>query len=212
MSEISSHERLVLLALRADPSGLTHSQLASRCVSKLEALKRAFHVVEATYTYYVAPPSLTGPLLPDWQGWLEFYCEAQPQYEQGDTLATMYACYGVVLLAAILGGTRDSERISRATTLPLPFVTLVLGMGSKRNVWDVDSVFQLQQRLSDGGADLGEIEKDLHWVKEELWEFCWTARIEARLHEFRSGHQFGGRTDTWIAAEVDGVSGASTIQ
>ena len=216
MSVLSSKERLVLLALQADPSGLTHFQLTAvtslgweeieQCVRRLETQDRACHLVEGPYTHYFARSLSEQPLFPNWEQWLALFCEAQPQFESGDRLATMYACCGVVLLTAVVGGTRNPELISQVTTLPLEFTRFVLAMADSRHIWDLESVFALQQRLCREDLEFGEIEKALHWVKENLWDFCWTPAVECRLHELRERRQFGGRTDSWTAAhDVDGL-------
>lgn len=216
MTEVSSKERLVLLALQADASGLTHSQLTAvtslgweeveQCVQRLEDLERAYHIVDGAYTFYFASPLPDEPVSPRWEEWLAVFCEAQPQLVDRDRLATMYASCGVVLLAALVGGTTDPERISRVTTLPLQFVSFVLALADSRAIWDLDCVFELHQRLRGEDVDFADIEKDLHSVKENFWDFCWTPAMEATLHELRERRQFGGKVDSWTEAEdVDGI-------
>ena len=222
MSKLSTKERLVLLALQAHAPGLNEHQLEmithlptetlQDCLSKLEALGRTHSVAGRLETCYVASPLSEVPLFPNWERWLALFCEAQPQYAEGDTLATMYCQCGVVLLTAIVAGTRDIDLISEVTTLPPAFVMLVLDMADTWNIWDLDSIFHLQERLSSGDVKLDQIESTLHWVKEDLWEYAWTPAIEATLHQYRAGHQIGGKVDWWIDSEVAALFGASTAR
>ena len=216
MIDLSSKERLVLFALQAYDSGLTHAQLTvvtslgwqeiERCIQRLENLHRAYHIAEGPYTYYVAPSFPDQALLPKWNEWLACFSEAHPQFEDRDRLATMYDCCGVVLLTALVGGTTDPELISRVTTLPLEFVCFVLSLADRRYIWDLESVFRLRHHLCSERVDLTTVEKLLQRVKENLWELCWTPTVEARLHELRQCRQFGGNVDSWTDAEdVDGV-------
>lgn len=221
MNRLSSSDRLVLLALQAHAPCLTEDQLqmithlpteiVQESILTLEALNRARSGVDRGETYQVAIPLSDRPLLPLWEAWLAFYFEAQPPYAEGDTLATMYDQCGVILLTAIVSGTRDPDLISCVTSLPLPFTMLVLGMADRRNIWDLDSTFELQRRLTTTNIDLHEVDNCLDWLKEELWEFCWTPKIEAKLHEFRAGHQFGGKVDWWLDSETLDSVGSPTI-
>lgn len=216
MIDLSSEERLVIFTMQAYASGLTQAQLTvvtslgrqevERCIQRLESLDRAYHVVEEPYTYYVARSIPDQPLFPAWEEWLTLFSEAHPQFVDRDRLATMYDCCGVVVLTALVGGTTDPEPISRVTTLPLGFVCFVLTLADTRYIWDLDSAFWLRQHLCGESVDLAKVDKALQWVKENLWELCWTQAVEDRLHELRECRQFGGKVDSWTEAEdVDGV-------
>ena len=126
-------------------------------------------------------------------------------FARRDTLGdrVLSSC-GVVLLAAIVGGTRGRGfSIARATILPVEFAMLVLGMAERQRVLSLDSAFDLQQTIRGAGPWFPrEIEQRLHDLKEDLWEFCWTPGIEAELHTFRKGRQFGGAVDRWVDQEA----------
>lgn len=212
MSQLSYKERLVLLALQAHASGLTKTQLAAitglpsdtlrQPLSRLENLGRA--TIELTghqeRCYATVFPS-NQPLVPRWQEWLAVFSEDQPQFEPCDAFATTYASCGVVVLTAIVGGTKDADRITLATTLPVAFVAQVLDMADRQDIWGLDSIFSLHQQLSHEVIDSAVIESTLHWVKENLWGLCWTPAVHVILNEHRAGRQFGGKTDDWTEAE-----------
>jgi hypothetical protein len=212
MYEMSREERLVLLALDKRETGMTetslgvvtglHSEEIQKSIASLANLGRARQVLDGAETYYISNSLGSQPLSRYWTEWLKIFCAAFPQFVAGDTLGTMYASCGVVLLAAVVGGTRDAESIARATMLPVNFAMLVLGMAERQGVLSLDSAFDLQQTIRERSHDVAETERRLHCLKEDLWALCWTPGIEAALHTFREGRQFGGAVDRWIDQEA----------
>ncbi|MGB8481461.1 MAG: hypothetical protein WCE63_21850 [Acidobacteriaceae bacterium] len=213
MNEISSKERLVLLAVERYESGISRTglglvtglpmEVVQESIINLEVLGPIQQVLGGK-TYYVSTPLASHPLFPCWKEWLGIFCEAVPRVIEGDTLGTMYASCGVVLLAAILGDTRDAESIASVTTFSVKFVMLVLGMAERQSLWFLDSAFELQQELCDHLHDLVEIERCLQDLSDDLWELCWSPDIEAELHKFRAGRQFGGAVGCWVEEEACG--------
>jgi len=208
MFEMSKEERLVLLALDKCDWEMTETHLAlvtgllreeiQRSVDSLANLGRARQVLDRTETRYVWTSLSSQPIVSNWQEWLSAFCAVFPQFVDGDTLGTVFDSCGVVLLAAIVGGTRDEESISRATMLPVEFVMLVLGMAERRGVLSLDAAFDLQQTIRQRRHDFDEVFQSLDCLKESLWSFCWTPGIEADLCNFRGGRQFGGTIDRWL--------------
>jgi hypothetical protein len=212
MFEISNIERLVLLALDKGQAQMTEMRLVTvtgldlkevqdslACLVKLGRARQVFHGSEP---YHVSTTLSSQPIFPNWQELLGAFCAEVPPFEEGDTLATMYVSCGVVLLAAIVGGTRDEATISRATMLPIEFVMLVLGMAERQGVLSLDAAFDLQGTIRKRSHDFDEVEQSLDCLKEHLWEFCWTPGIEVALNNLRNGRQFGGAVDLWVNEEA----------
>jgi hypothetical protein len=216
MFEISREEPLVLLALDKCDAVMTETCLGlvtglpaeeiQKSVTSLAKLGRARRLLLEDETYYVLIPLSSQPVFRDWKEWLGTFCALSPQFVEGDTLGTMYASCGVVLLAALVGGTRDAESIACATMLPVRFAMLVLGMAERQGVLSLGSAFDLQQTIRERSHDFDEVEKRLHDLKEDLWEFCWRPEIEADLCTLREGRQFGGAVDRWVDQEVLGAT------
>jgi hypothetical protein len=208
MFEISCEERLVLLALDKYGAVMTETCLGlvtglpaekiQKSVASLAKMGRARRILLRDETYYVSISLSSQPVFPNWNEWLGTFCAVFPQFVEGDTLGTMYASCGVVLLAALAGGTRDVGSISHTTKLPVGFAMHVLGMAEREGVLSLDSAFNLKQTIRQRNHDFGEVEQRLHDLKEDLWEFCWTPEIEAELCTLREGRQFGGAVDRWV--------------
>jgi hypothetical protein len=88
--------------------------------------------------------------------------------------------------------------IARVTTLPLAFVTLVLHMIERSQLWWSDRMFHLENVLLQPKVNLAKVESALHRVKEQVWSFCWSPEIESVLHSYRERRQFNGQLDCWL--------------
>jgi hypothetical protein len=222
MNSIGNKDRLVLLALEKLSAGSTEMSLAiatgmefgdvQASIVRLEQIHRVERMEHGSKTYFFAAPLSEAPLFAYWEEWLDFFCEVHSPVTEGDTLATTYDCLGVVVLTALLSGNRDAEFIVRVSSLPLDFISLVLGLADRLKIWWLDSLFELQELLRDSNKALSEIDSCLQYVKENFWEICWTPGIEEALQDLRAGRQFGGKIDMWIADEegFNSNSSAST--
>jgi hypothetical protein len=207
MTEIGINERFVLFVIQRS-TGITEYQLADladlplesvrESIARLKSMGRVGEFKDGHITYYVAHALSKQPLFPLWEKWLSTFCTSYPQSVEGDTLGTMYACCGVVTLTALLSGSREPEMIARVTTLPLAFVTLVLRMIERSQLWWSDRMFHLEEILLQPKVDFAKVESALHSVKEQVWNFCWSPEIESVLHSYRERRQFNGQLDCWL--------------
>lgn len=212
--DLSALERHLLHAVQTATPGLTLDalkHLTSQPEATVEAgvgTLRSFNLVQAipgqTITYVLVPLS-TEPLFEEWQRYLDSFCDRNPPNVEGDTLGTTFLSVGVVILCAILGGTRDEDEIAFEISLPVEFVRFVLAMVEEHHLWRSLGPFDLERTLLRQRTDLREVELSLQAVEEALWDTCATAKTVAELIELRAGCQFGDGMDCWVdEARYDG--------
>lgn len=139
------------------------------------------------------------PPLPCWDRWLVSFCATVPQVVEYDAEATTYDSCGLVLLAALLSGTRNADLIANVTSFPRSLVHMVLEVADEHCLWCHANVRNLRRRLI-LAEPFASIEAALNGVKENFWQVIpdWTTEA---LNTLRGGHQFGGKMDDWAAAD-----------
>jgi hypothetical protein len=75
--------------------------------------------------YWAVPLSET-PILNDPLEWLAAYCSRPIEVDEGDSDAVSYEMSGIVMLVAIVTGTREPAAIAELTKLPPDFVGIVM--------------------------------------------------------------------------------------
>jgi hypothetical protein len=107
----------------------------------------------------------------------------------------------VVLLAALVSGSKNMELIAGVTKLPFDFVLLVLGMADRVKVFDQDVAYEIQRAVKDN-QDFDEILDYLNELLEDFLGFRWRDEVEHRLDKFRTGRKLLGTVDDWVEAEL----------
>jgi hypothetical protein len=209
---MSSEDRVVLLSLRNYERGLTQTEISlvtglkpdevDKSIAELERLRVAGHVYDDDNTFFVSIPLRDRPLVPFWEEWLKTFLSAFPQPPQGNPLDPHSSCGGVVLLSAIVSGSRDAKTIAVEAKYPLDFVKFVIRIAERQKVFSLDSAFELQQALKDSSQDLIEVRQCLDRLEDDLWLFCGTDGILAASDELLAGRPLGGNVDQWIDAEL----------
>lgn len=108
---------------------------------------------------------------------------------------------GIVLLTAVVAGTRDEQYLANLTSLPLPFVKFVCALGVSEHIWWSSWLFQLRQALP---KDLEDFE-DIRTCLTEVDLTFWQPEFEPALTLFRCGHQFGNNMESHIVAVEAGA-------
>jgi hypothetical protein len=142
--ELSMEERLVLCVLRnanqivASASAISH--LTDLDVPEVKALLQQLMamglckrcLMEGEVRYSAVSLSET-PILSNPLDWLAAYCsrpleveEGHSEVEEGGAEALTYEMCGIVLLVAVLTGSRESLVIERCTDFPTNFVGIVI--------------------------------------------------------------------------------------
>jgi hypothetical protein len=211
MYQLTTTERFILVAIQRSNHGLTRTALmhltafapeeVEKAVDTLEAVNFVESVTDENPTYYIPVPLTEAPIFPDYEKRLASFCSVYQQMVEGDTEATTYACCGVVLLSAVLTGSRDAQFLAQLTSLPLGFVMLVLGMMDRQELWWSEQLFNLQKTLHECELNFADIESALHGVKEEFWNICWRPGLGDLLETLRARRQFGNRIDRWLDEE-----------
>jgi hypothetical protein len=205
VDRLSTSENFVLFVIQRsnhdlvanDVMRLTSLSLAEteQALHKLSSL-RLIEVIEDGGVTYYAPRRITAsPLLPDFEGWLRNFCSFCPQWDEEDPEATTFDSCGVVILAALLSGSKEAGTLALITSLPEAFVMLVIGILERLDLWWSERLFDLEQTLLQHAMDYADVNSALHGVKEEFWNACWTPRIGEALEEFRAGHHYRSPLD-----------------
>jgi hypothetical protein len=207
--ELSMEERLVLCVLRnanqivASASAISH--LTDLDVPEVKVLlqqlmamglcSRCF--IQGVARYCAVPLSET-PILSNPLDWLADYCSRPLKVEEGDSEAVTYDMCGIVLLVAVLTGSRESSVIERFTGLPRNFVGMVIALCDRVALWWSQDLFDLQRTIQDDCDDFEEIDRAVECVKEHFWMSWVTPTLMAVLHSSREYMQCGGTRDAWI--------------
>lgn len=210
--EMSLEERLVLCVLRyADQ--ITLSASAVRCRTELNSrtvevllgrlIERGLcksRSIEGEARYWAVPLSETA-ILSYPREWLAAYCSRPIEVEEGDYKAVSYEMCGIVILVAIVTGSRETAVIADLTKLPVNFVGLVMELCHQLHLWRSPGFFELERTIRGHRDDAEEVSGALQSVIDE---FCmsWTSEaVEAVLHSSRQHMTYGGVRDAWVSVE-----------
>jgi hypothetical protein len=105
---------------------------------------------------------------------------------------------GIVLLVAIVTGTREPSVIAELTALPVDFVGTVMELCHRLDLWWSPRFYELQRTIREQSDNAEEVSDALHCVKEEFWTSWFSRTVEAVLHSSRQNLQYGGAKDTWV--------------
>jgi DNA-binding MarR family transcriptional regulator len=206
--EMSLEERLVLCVLRlanqiaqsaSDVSRLTGLdrpavEILLRRLIAMGLCERGSIEGEARFSAI----TLSGtPILNDPLAWLAAYC-SHPLDVGEDSEAVSYEMSGIVLLVAIVTGTREPEAISRLTKLPISFIAIIIELCDRLDLWWSPDFFELERVVREQSHDANEVASALVSVKEEFWWSWLSETVEEMLHSSREHIQYGGIRDSWV--------------
>jgi hypothetical protein len=206
--DLTTLERFTLLVLQQARNGITESDLwfitgaetvdVGKALTTLEGLKLIEHLGDGAAVRYIPVALSSVPLFVGWESWLTAYCAKYPQVCDGDTRGTTYGTVMVVILVALLSGSRNRKLIADLTTLPPQFVSSVLEMIDVAEKWCFVELYELEKLLLEKSEKHFEILHALQALMERLWNRWWTPEREIALNRLRAGRQVGGQADTWV--------------
>jgi hypothetical protein len=208
MEQLSTEDRFVLFVVRTshhDLSAMAVSRLTSlpsvvvtKAIKELES-RRLIEPIEHHGDICYLPIGLSqSPLMNDYGAWLDAYCSRPAPIDEGDTEAMTFMSCGIVILSAILTGSRDAQFLTRLTTFPEAFVRLVVGMMDRLDLWWSERLFDLETTIQQPSLDFTEVDVSLHSVTEEFWNAWRSPGLGAAIDTLRAGRQYGGLRDWWI--------------
>jgi hypothetical protein len=208
MDQLSTVDRFVLFVVRT-----SHHDLSAMAVSRLTGLpsgvvtkaieelesQRLIEPIEHHGEICYLPIGLSqSPLMTDYEPWLDAYCSRPAPVEEGDTEAMTLTSCGIVILSAVLTGSRDAQFLTRLTTFPEGFVMLTLGMMDRLDLWWSERLFDLETTIQQPSLDFAEVDASLHSMTEEFWNAWRSPGLGAALDTLRADQQYGGLRDPWI--------------
>jgi hypothetical protein len=116
--------------------------------------------IEGEVHYWAVPLSET-PILDNHFEWLAAYCSRTVEVERGDIEATYETC-GIVLLVAIVTGTRDPEAIALLTKVPIGFIRMIFQLCEQLDLWWSPRFFDLERTVREQGDDADEVLAESH--------------------------------------------------
>jgi len=206
--DLTTLQRFTLLVIQQAPNGIAESDLSfitnasapavKEALSTLGALKLIDNLGDGTINLYIPVALSSVPLFTDWESWLAAYCAEDPPACDGDSRGTTYGTVMVVILVALLSGSRNRKLIADLTTLPPQFVSSVLEMIDVAEKWCFVELYELEKLLLEKSEKHLEILHALQALMERLWNRWWTPEREIALNRLRAGRQVGGQADTWV--------------
>jgi hypothetical protein len=213
MKELTTVARFALFALQRTNQPMRFGTLASMIDEWGEPLQKALDtlikenlvrsVSAGPHAYYAAVQLAKEPLLPAIPEWLHCFHEHYPPSVPGDTQANTFVSCGVVLLAAVLTGSRDAELVEELLRLPAGFIALVLRLADAYQVWSSERMFDLQAALRKNADDFADISDALHSVNEDFALHCCDGARWILLHALRDRTLFGGSIECILDDEAD---------
>jgi hypothetical protein len=202
MKELTTVARFALFALQRTNQPMRSETLASMIQEWGEPLETALYtlvkenlvrsVAAEPHSYYSAVPLAKEPLLPAISEWLHYFHEQYPPSVPGDVQANTFVSCGVVLLAAVLTGSRDLELLEDLLRLPAGFIALVLRLADAFQFWWSERIFHLETALLKNAEDFADISDALHSVNEDFVLHCSDGAGWMLLHVLRDRTLFGG--------------------
>jgi DNA-binding MarR family transcriptional regulator len=214
--EMSTEERLVLCVLRhanqIAQSASDVSRLTGLDRPAVEFLLRRLIAmglcergsIQGRMRYSAVSLSVT-PILSDPLEWLASYCSRPIEVEEGDSEAATYEMCGIVLLVAMVTGTREPAVIAELTGLPADFAGIVIELCHRLDLWWSERFFELERTIREQGDDAEEVADALQCVREQFWMSWVSPSVAAVLHSSRGHMQYGGAKDAWasVGGQVD---------
>jgi hypothetical protein len=132
MEQLSTVNRFVLFVVRTshhDLSAMAVSRLTNlpsiavtKALKELESQRLIEPIEHHGETCYLPIGLVQSPLMTDYEPWLDAYCSRPAPVEEGDTEAMTFTSCGIVILSAILTGSRNAQFLTRLTTFTEGFV------------------------------------------------------------------------------------------
>jgi hypothetical protein len=129
------------------------------------------------------------------KAWLDDYCSRPEQVEEWDNGAMTFVSCGIVILSVLVTDSHDARYLARLTTIPKSFVTLVLEMMDRLDLWSSYGVGGLNQTFENEVFDFDEVDNALHSATEEFWNELPSPDLIAELNIRRAGQRYGGKQD-----------------
>jgi hypothetical protein len=204
MHELTTLERFTLFALSRSNRPMTCETLMSMTMEWREPLEAALDTLtkanlvrsstEGSRAHYSAVPLSKEPLLPAVSDWLHrFYDKLHPWLlVPGDPEENNSASCALVLLAAVLTGSRDPDFLAHILGLPERFVTLLLWIAKNSEFWWCEQVFDLEAALYKNPEDFADIKDALCCVMEAFDLDYYSTEEWDHLQKLRGGMIFGG--------------------
>jgi hypothetical protein len=119
------------------------------------------------------------------------------EVDEGDWEAATFCTCGVVILSAVVTGSREPALIANLTRLPIDFVRLTLELCGQLHLWWSPCFEELARTVREQGDDAKEVSDALQSVIEEFSMSFVSDTIDQMLHRSREHLQFGGGRDPW---------------
>jgi hypothetical protein len=213
MQELTTVARFALFALQRANQPMRSGTLASMIDEWGEPLQKALDTLikenlvrsvdVGPNAYYSAVPLAKEPLLPAIPEWLHCFHEAYPPSVPGDIQANTFVSCGVVLLVAVLTGSRDLDLLEDLLRLPPGFIALVLRLADAYQFWWFERIFDLEAALRKNADDFADISDALHGVNEDFVLNCCDGAGWILLHALRDRMLFGGSIECILDDEAD---------
>jgi hypothetical protein len=204
MRELTTLERFTLYALQRSNRPMTSEALMSITMEWREPLEAAPDTLikanlvrssaEGSTAHYSAVPLSREPILPAVSDWLHrFYDKFHPWLlVPGDPEENNSASCALVLLAAVLTGSRDPDFLAHILGLPERFVALLLWIAKNSEFWWSEQVFDLEAALCKNADDFADIQDALCSVMEAFDLDYYSTEEWDHLQRLRDGMIFGG--------------------
>jgi hypothetical protein len=212
MKELTTVARFALFALQRTNQPMRFETLASMIDEWGEPLQKTLDTLikdnlvrseDGPHAYYWAVPLAKEPLLPAIPEWLDCFHGKYPPSVPGDTQANTFVSCGVVLLAAVLTGSRDAELLEDLLHLPVGFISLVLRLADAHQFWWSEPIFDLEAALRKNADDFADISDALHGVNDDFVQSC-DGTEWSLLHAVRDRRLCGGSIERILDDEADG--------
>jgi hypothetical protein len=205
MKELTTVARFALFALQRTNQPMRFGTLASMIDEWGEPLQKALDTLikenlvksgaAGPHAYYSAVQPAKEPLLPAIPEWLYCFHDQFPPSVPGDTQANTFVSCGVILLAAVLTGSRDLQLLEDLLRLPTGFIALVLRLADAYQFWWSERIFHLEAVMRKNADDFADISDALHGVNEDFVMHCCDGAGWILLHTLRDRTLFGGLTE-----------------
>jgi hypothetical protein len=129
----------------------------------------------------------------DYDGWLQDFCTFYPQWAEDDTVLTTFDSCGVVIIAALLSGSREAGTVAFIASLPEAFVLHVLELFERLDLWWSKPIFRLAEALRQHSMDYAAVDLALLRVKQEFCHACRTSNEV--LEALRAGQHYRSSLD-----------------